>query len=355
MILLITLCLLPRLVEAKILFFGNATDPGLGLPTGHPNGYPFVWPDTLYVSEGIFNEATCLDSDHEYQIQTGVNQFNGVLGEGWQPLDKFYAWTRKHRYYYLWYGGFMAGPGNGPGTRSKEAFINWVTAAAGRAPGIEYINFANEPIHAGSAHPFARQWGGAGSTGYDWLINIGKLFRAKFPNAQLGINDFQQESSVDDLPYGPGQNKTQLPQFLRMVKVLKDAGVIDWVGLEGYSLETVPSEHLSSALNQISQLGVKVIFTEFSPNAYTANKSTQLANWQRLMSVILQNPAVIGVSGPWSFRKSANGGVSGSQWIVDDSANPASNQGVDNPTMTWLKTFIPSVVGKPDPTQTSNP
>src|SRR6516225_8448785 len=258
-ILLITLCLLPRLVEAKILVFGNATDPGLGLPTGHPNGYPFVWPDALFVSEGIFNEATCLDSDHEYQIQTGVNQFNGVLGEGWQPLDKFYVWTRKHHYYYLWYGGFMAGPGNGPGTRSKEAFINWVTAAAGRAPGIEYINFANEPIHAGSAHPFARQWGGAGSTGYDWLINIGKLFRAKFPNAQLGINDFQQESSVDDLPYGPGQNKTQLPQFLRMVKVLKDAGVIDWVGLEGYSLETVPSEHLSSALNQISQLGVKVI------------------------------------------------------------------------------------------------
>ena len=326
------------LSHANLKFFGGVTDPGI-----YPGQYPFSWPDTLFTQEP-YNQATCQDSTLEYQIQSDVNAFDGPTNLGWGPLDEFYSWTRSHNFIMTWYGGYGAsvtdkwGDGRFSG-KWVQAFTNWVSSAARHCPGVEYINFANEPMHGRPNGAFAQAFGGAGDTGYDWIINVGKLFRKYFPHSQLGINDFQMESTANDLPYGSnnGTGQTMLPQFLEMVKALRAAGVVDWVGLEAYSLETVSSAHLTAALNQIGELGVKIIFTEFSPDAYeVADPSKVLSDWQRLLPLVVTNRYVIGVTGPWTFRKSDNGGVTGSQWIVDDTVIPAR----DSLTMTWLKSYL---------------
>jgi endo-1,4-beta-xylanase len=320
---------------AKLQFFGGVTDPGL-----YPGQYPYSWPDTLFTQEP-YNQATCMDSALEYQIQTDVDAFNGASNRGWAPLDEFYLWTRIHKLKRTWYGGYGASVtdkwGDGRfGSRWVEAFTNWVAAAARHCPKVEYINFANEPMHGGPNGAFAQAFGGAGDTGYDWIINVGKLFRKYFPHSQLGINDFQIESVANDLPYDTknGTGKTMLPQFLEMVKALKAAGVIDWVGLESYSLETVSSANFTAALNQIGACGVNVILTEFSPDAYVypRNESKRLADWQRLVTAAQQNKYVIGITGPWTFRKTDSVDQA---WIVDDSVTPAQ----DSLTMTWLKSY----------------
>jgi endo-1,4-beta-xylanase len=294
-----------------------------------------------------------MDSALEYQIQTDVDAFNGASNRGWAPLDEFYLWTRIHKLKMTWYGGYGASVtdkwGDGRfGSRWVEAFTNWVAAAARHCPKVEYINFANEPMHGGPNGAFAQAFGGAGITGYDWLINVGKLFRKYFPHAQLGINDFQMESTANDLPYGSnnGTGQTMLPQFLEMVKTLKNAGVVDWVGLEAYSLEAVSSAHLTAALNQIGELGVKIVLTEFSPDAYAvADPSKVLSDWQRLLPVAVANQYVIGITGPWTFRKSIKvPESSGFQAIVDDTVTPAQ----DSPTMKWLKSLRFGIV-QPSP------
>ena len=329
--------------HANLQFFGGVTDPGI-----YPGQYHFSWPDTLFTQEP-YNQATCQDSTSEYQIQSDVNAFNGAANLGWGPLDEFYSWTRLHNFKMTWYGGYAAsitgkwGDGRFSG-KWVQAFTNWVAAGARHCPYVEYINFANEPMHGGPHGDFAQAFGGAGVTGYDWIINVGKLFRKYFPHSQLGINDFQMESVANDLPYNStnatgetgGTGRTMLPQFLEMVKALKAAGVIDWVGLESYSLETVSRANFTAALNQIGALGVKIILTEFSPDAYAgADPSKVLSDWQRLFPLAVANQYVIGVTGPWTFRKSSNGGVTGSQWIVDDTVTPAQ----DSLTMTWLKSL----------------
>jgi hypothetical protein len=69
-----------------------------------------------------------------------------------------------------------------------------------------------------------------------------------------------------------------------------------------------------------------------------------VVNIAKLFRQYVTNRYVVGVTGPWTFRKSDNSGVPGSQSIVDDSASPSSNTGTDSPTMTWLKRYIPGVL-----------
>jgi hypothetical protein len=223
------------------------------------------------------------------------------------------------------------------------AFDNFVGTAARMFPNIEYINFANEPMHGRPSGHVESALGGAGGTGYDWIIGIGQLYRRYFPKAKLGINDFRIESVANDLPYDHyGTEQTMLPQFLEMVKALKAAGVIDWVGLESYSLETVSSENFTAALNQIGALGVTIILTEFSPDAFTvASPSKVLSDWQRLLPLAVANQYVIGITGPWTFRKSVKyPGASGSQALVDDTVSPAQG----SPTLSWLKSLQLGIV-----------
>jgi endo-1,4-beta-xylanase len=326
--------------QANLQFFGGVTDPGI-----FEGEFTYTWPDRSFTRLGFYSGATCTDSTSQYQIQTGVNTFNGSTGKGWTPLTIFYNWTRQNHLKFMWYGGYAASingiwPANIgiTGSAVVTAFDNFARTAARMYPNIEYINFANEPMHGGPSGNVQNAFGGAGASGYDWIIAIGKIYRQYFPNAKLGINDFQMESVANDLPYDHyGTEQTMLPQFLEMVEALKAAGVIDWVGLESYSLETVPSANFTAALNQIGALGVKIILTEFSPDAYTvASPSKVLSDWQRLLPLAVANQYVIGVTGPWTFRKSVKyAGASGSQALVDDTVTPAQ----DSLTVTWLKSF----------------
>jgi hypothetical protein len=88
-------------------------------------------------------------------------------------------------------------------------------------------------------------------------------------------------------------------------------------------------------------------FTEFSPEPYLTGMSQarQLTDWQRLMGVAINSGEVEGIIGPWTFRKSDNGGVTGnSHWIIDDSVNPSGDTGTDTLVSKWPKSYIPTII-----------
>jgi GH35 family endo-1,4-beta-xylanase len=331
--------------NGKLSFFGGVTDPNVN-----------AFPDTIFTSLGIYNQATAIYSDLQYAMQTGPNSFN------WSSFDAMTSFCVSNNLKRTWYGMFAAAvtqpwlDGNGlSGQALVTACTNFVAAAAARSPDIPYINFCNEGIlHSDASGTMQQAFGGAGATGYNWIINIGKLFRQYFPNARLGVNDYNFESAGNDLPYSDngsyGNDVTQLPKMLNAIRILKQAGVIDWVGMEAYSLETVSSANLTSAFNQIGALGVNIILTEFSPDAYVgpgADPNKVSADWQRLFPLCYGNQYVIGVTGPWDYRWSntQNGGIGGSQFFVDDRTNPYTIE----PVVNYLRGIVPSVVNGPSP------
>lgn len=334
--------------SATLVFFSGTTDPLSDPP----------WPDQLMLSLGIYNGAHCIWSATPPSEQTGINSFN------FSSTDAFHQYCLANHLVESLTGAYIAGESENwasgmSSTQIVQAVTNWLAALSNRLGGTTlYINYANEAIlhHDANSGPYSIAFGGSGATGYDWLINLGKLVRQYFPGARLGVNDFNWESAGNDLPYG---GPSQLNQWLAAVKILKDAGVVDWVGAEGYSLESVSSNNLTSAINQVGSLGVKIIFTEFSPDAYqgpNVDPAKVAQDWERLFPLLYTNQNVEAVIGPWDYRWSntQNGGVGGSQFIVDDRTNPPTLE----PTVAYLQGVIAAALGaqpSPTPTPTASP
>jgi endo-1,4-beta-xylanase len=318
-------------VKAGLIFFGGVTDPNVN-----------AFPDTTFTRLGIWNAVNCSYSDLQPFIQTDINSFN------WSSFDAMSNFARANGLHRIWYGGYIGSNGLSDNLFNKwspaqivQAESNFVNAAANRDNTIEYINICNEAV-TNSSGAFQQAFGGAGSTGYDWLINLSKIFRQYFPKAKLGFNDLNFESAGADMQYGGGN---RLPQILEAIQILKNAGAIDWVGEEGYSLESCSSANLISSMNQIGALGVGIIMTEFSPDAYAgpnADPNKVLSDWQRLFPLYFSNQYVWGVTGPWDYRWSntQNGGVGGSQFFLDDRADPMTEQ----PVVNYLRSIVPLVV-----------
>jgi endo-1,4-beta-xylanase len=327
--------------DGKLTFFGGVTDPNVN-----------AFPDTAFTGLGIWNAVNCTYSDLQPFVQTGLNSFN------WSNFDAMSNFVHANGLHRIWYGGYIGSNGLSDNLWSAlgltgqgivEAENNFLAAASARDPTIEYINICNEAI-TNSSGAFQQAFGGAGSTGYDWLINVAKLIRQYFPNAKLGFNDLDFESAGNDMQYGWGYSR--LSQMLSIIQILKNAGAIDWVGEEGYSLESCSSENLTSSMNQIGALGVGIIMTEFSPDAYAGpnvDPNKVLSDWQRLFPLYYSNQYVWGIIGPWGYKWSntQNGGVGGSQFILDDRANPMMEQ----PVVNYLRSIVSSVVtgGSPPP------
>ena len=334
--------------QATLTFFAGTTDPPYDQP----------WPDQLMLSLQIYNGAHCIFSANPNAEQTGINSFN------FTSTDLFHKYCLDNHLVESLTIAYIAGDSEAEfsgmdGPTVVQWVTNWLQAVSQRLAGTTlYLNFANEAVlhHDAGSGPFSTAFGGAGASGYDWLINLGHLVRKYFPAAHLGINDFNWESPGNDLPYNVINHSgpSQLPQWLNAIKILKTAGVIDWVGGEGYSLETVSSANLTAAINAVGALGVRVIFTEFSPDAYQGgsvdpNKVAQ--DWMRLFPLLYQNSFVEAVIGPWDYRWSntQGGGVAGSQFLVDDRQNPP----VIEPTVAYLRSVIKDAVGAtPSPTPT---
>jgi endo-1,4-beta-xylanase len=330
--------------RANLIFFGGINDPNLP-----PFPDPLMWGPGSY---GIYNCVNSNYSDLQYAMQTDINSFN------WTSYDAMSNLAHTRGLIRMWYGGYVAPTnqwlGNFPnwtGAQIVQATTNFIAAAAARDSSIQYINYCNEGVldPTGYGGRFQAAFGGAGATGYDWVINLGKLFRQYFPNAKLGFNDFGIETAGASDPRGFAVRN---PQFVAATKALVAAGVLDWVGFEGYDLQRISNTDLLNALNNIGACGVHVILSEFSPDGYQSyNAANQLADWQNLFPLYYTSPYVWGIVGPWGWRSSWNW-IQGGAWFIDDSVSPPQANGI----IPYIQSVLSQAVeGNPSPTPTPTP
>ena len=60
-----------------------------------------------------------------------------------------------------------------------------MAALAARYPDVDFVDVVNEPLHA--VPSYAAALGGAGATGYDWVLTAFEMAREHFPGAELHV------------------------------------------------------------------------------------------------------------------------------------------------------------------------
>ncbi|HVU22636.1 MAG TPA: endo-1,4-beta-xylanase [Opitutus sp.] len=207
----------------------------------------------------------------------------------------------------------------------------WFAALAARYPDIDMIDVVNEPLHAppdgasGRANYLAAL-GGAGDSGWEWVLEAFRLARADFPHAKLLLNEYNLVGS---------SSATQ--QYIAIIQLLQAENLIDGIGIQGHAFETVyyPASTMAANLNQIAGTGLPVYISEFDIDGATAegaaDDAKQLAEYQRVFPIFWENPAVRGVT-LWGYRPGL--------WRNDQKAYIVLTDGTERPAMTWLKSYV---------------
>lgn len=238
----------------------------------------------------------------------------------WGPLDEAYAFARSNglpfRLHTLVWGqqqpAWLASLS--PAEQLAE-IEEWMAALAARYPDVDFIDVVNEPLHA--VPSYAGALGGAGATGYDWVIRAFEMARGHFPSAELHLNDYQVEV-LEQFTL----------QYLDIIELLQDNELIDGIGIQGHFLERAEVSEVESNLALLAATGLPIHVTEFDVNF--ADDARHANVYKDLFTVFWNNPSVLGVTN-WGFREGA---------VWQASSHLVKSDGTPRPALDWLTCFV---------------
>jgi uncharacterized protein YjdB len=217
----------------------------------------------------------------------------------------------------------------------RQEIEEWFSALASRYDTVEYIDVVNEPIHNapngmipwGTTTPnvdYAKSLGGAGSTGWDWVITAFRLARQYFPGSKLILNEYSVINST-----------TTTQTYIEIINLLKAENLIDGIGEQAHAFTTygVSAVTLKSNLDLLAATGIPIYLTELDIDGPT--DLSQLKEYQRVFPIFWEHPAVKGITF-WGFRY----GV----WRQEQGANLITNDDMERPAMKWLKAYVNDAV-----------
>ena len=203
-----------------------------------------------------------------------------------------------------------------------------------RYPDIAFIDVVNEPLHDPPTGPgngnYIDALGGAGDTGWDWVINSFELARGYCPNAKLHLND-----------YGIINDNTRTTQYLAIIKLLNDRGLIDGIGVQGhrFELEGAQVNTLKANLDRLAATDLPIYISEFDlgnvGNTGTPNDNQQLELYKKIFPVLWNHSAVHGIT-LWGYRENQT-------W--QETAFLKRSNNIERPALAWLKEFVAESYG----------
>jgi len=213
---------------------------------------------------------------------------------------------------------------------------------ADRNGGFDYIEVVNEPINdapdsvdTGSGDNeggnYIEALGGAGDTGWDWVIKSFEMARERFPKNEEGegpklmLNEYAIVSG--------GSNLTT---YIDIVNLLNDRDLIDAVGVQAHAFSTVGTDtaQLRSNIDRLAETGVPIYVTEMDIDGPT--DQAQLEEFRRVFPVFWEHDAVEGVT-LWGFRPG--------MWRTDEEAFLVREDGSERPAMQWLRCYLDDGLG----------
>lgn len=213
---------------------------------------------------------------------------------------------------------------NLPAHEQRAEVEQWIMAAGQRYPNTAYVDVVNEPLHAPPA--FRNALGGAGTTGWDWIVWTFEKARQAFPNAQLHLND-----------YGIIGNPARADDYIEIINILKARGLIDGIGIQchHFNMDTVSVSTMTTVLNKLAATGMPIYITELD---ISGDDQTQLQRYQQKFPVLWEHPAVKGIT-LWGY-------IVGQTWA--DNTGLVHSNGQERPAMQWLKQYLANSGGGGD-------
>ncbi|MFL5308450.1 MAG: endo-1,4-beta-xylanase [Polyangia bacterium] len=282
-------------------FCGNITQRGQ-----IPSTYNKYWDQITPENEGKWGSVegtqgkynwTALDNIHTYAMQHNMpfKQHNFVWGAQ-QPG---------------WIGGLSQ-------ANQKAAVEDWIKQFCTRYPDTQMIDVLNEPPPH-TTPPYMAALGGAGASGYDWVVTIFKWARQYCPNSILIVNDY-------NIIEQSGDNSRMIDL---VTKSMKAGAPIDAIGAQAHGLTNASASTTQMYIDKLtSSTGLPVYISEFDLNI--ADDNQQKTQFQNLFTMFWNDPNVHGVT-VWGY-------IQGQTW--ETNSGLMSSSGTLRPAMTWLMNFL---------------
>lgn len=238
----------------------------------------------------------------------------------WTELDTAYNYAKQNHLPFkmhtlVWGSQQPAWVANLPPAEQLAELDQFMTAVAERYPSIDLVDVVNEPTHA--PPPYAAALGGAGVTGWDWVVSAFEMARSHFPNSELLLNDYSILSTT-----GATTN------YLNIVKILKDRGLIDGVSEQGHFYERFPElSVLQANLASFQATGLPLYISELDLNL--ADDAQQANRMRDLFTTFWSNPSVVGVT-HWGYLQNN---------VWQPNIYLIRNDGSLRPALTWLDCY----------------
>ena len=294
-------------------FLGNITtsynvDAGGGVPR-----YYTLW-----------NQITCENESKWSSVEGSRGYFN------WNGADNAFNYAKQHNFTYkfhalVWgaqYPGWLESLSAG---ERFSAMTNWFNHAKEHYKELPMIDVVNEAVGTHQAgNPMIKETlGGAGKTGYDWLIKAFEMAYERWPDAILIYNDY---NSI----------RWDIDNYITLVRTLRDAGApIDAYGNQSHDVNDISEDELKSALKkQQDALQMPMFITELDIDK--ANDAQQKAQYQKVLPHMWEAPYCAGVT-LWGY-------VVGHTWVGNSGLY--QENGEERPAMTWIKEYMETDAAK---------
>ncbi|MBE6332243.1 MAG: carbohydrate-binding protein [Bacteroidales bacterium] len=271
---------------------------------------------------------------------TGENESKWASVEGtrgsfnWSGSDRLYNYANQHSFPFkfhtlVWGAQFPSWLKNLSADERYAAIVNWMDAVKKHYPNLALIDVVNEAVegHQPDTHYISEALGGAGETGYDWIIKAFELAYERWPNAILIYNDFNTFQWNTD-------------QYIDIVRTLRDAGApIDAYGCQSHDLTGCSAATLKASMSKIQNaLKMPMYITEYDIGE--SDDTKQLNDYKAQLPLLWEADYCAGVT-LWGY-------IYGHTWTTDGNSGliregkDSSGRTVytDRPAMTWLREYM---------------
>lgn len=219
-----------------------------------------------------------------------------------------------------------------PPAEQREEIEEWFAAVAARYPDAAFVEVVNEPLHDPPGNDdegggnYINALGGAGASGWEWVLEAFRLGRKHFPNSKLLINDY----SITNTP-------ADAKRYRDLVDLLGKEDLLDGIGVQAHSFATTTETPMSvhqASLDLLAESGLPIYVTELDIDG--RSDAQQLASYERVFPVFWEHPAVRGIT-LWGFRPG--------MWREQHGANLIRRNGRERPALAWLRGYVRGVTG----------
>ncbi len=241
----------------------------------------------------------------------------------WTALDNIHTYAQQHnipfkQHNFVWGSQQPGWIGGLSQADQKAAVEDWIKQFCTRYPDTQMIDVLNEPPPH-TTPPYINALGGAGASGYDWVVTIFKWARQYCPSSILIVNDY----NIIELA---GDNNN----MIKLVTSARKAGApIDAIGAQAHGLANASASTTQMYIDKlVSSTGVPVFISEFDLNI--ADDTQQKNQMQSLFTMFWNDTNVKGVT-VWGY-------IEGQTW--ETNSGLMSSSGTMRPAMSWLMQFL---------------